>query len=298
MFCRQCGTPIGDGARFCPGCGQTVIRTSDEGSVPAGIDQVPADAMPTEPLPVVVPSAPAVLVSPAAAPVAPRRSRVALWVALAACGVIVLAGAAAFLYFSGALESFGIAPRSTTTSSTSGKKAAEKGKPGKPADKTESDGESDGDATGTLSEAQSYDLLMEHYDALWDLHAEIGLANPDGTYGGTGFAYEVFNPKIGSPDYDTRVELVAQCQALADKISQARSTLADAALDETYAEQRPGLLGLYDVLLTRVNAMLGAATIAVDSPDEASWRPTLSPASVDARKYFEGAYSGWEPVLQ
>lgn len=273
MFCRQCGTRLNEGAGFCPQCG-----------MPTASGQAGA----TPPVPVDAPAAGQVTVQPAEPTGAPSRGLPGAVIA-AVVGIVVLlvlVGAFVGLYFTGMLEPIGLGPQQPAAAREAKSRDASKPR----TDDEAADDEATEPASDSTADDGSYATLADHYDRLWRLHTYLGVANADGSYGGTGFAYEVFNAGIGSPDYAVREQLVSDCQAVVDAIAEARAELADAEVDDAYADQKDALLGLYDLLVQRIDAMLGAATIAVDSPDESSWRPTLSPASADARRQFEEAY--------
>lgn len=300
MFCRGCGAHLGDASQFCSACGLAVSRPTESDAPTAGASVASAvdhsatvHTVGTQQLTESFQAAP-----PAAAPVQ-KRSRAGVWVAIAVAVVALFAllGAGALLYFRSTPE-FLDAIRARSSANTA--ESPEKDEGDESADANEVDGEAvsadTDESQETLSADESYQILTVHYVTLWDLHSEIGLANTDGSYGGVGFAYDVFNPKIGNPDYAVRAELVVECQALMDEVDGARVQLASVSLDEAYIDQQDALLALYDLLSTRVGAMLGAATIAVDNPDESAWRSTLSPASLDSRKQFEEAYPAAEPA--
>lgn len=273
MFCRSCGQQLNDDAVFCNGCGLQL-------KVPEGADV-------TAPMP---------RIGGGDAPLlGPKRSNVGLIVTLAIVGVLVVGGAvAAGLYFTGAFDKAGAtASRTDEGTASSDKKAS---------GDTQTDATDEGadgtDDSAALSDDASYDLIAEHYVTLSDLADQVGRANSDGTYGGTGFAYEVFNSSIGSADLGVRETLVEKCQAMLDTVSGQKQGLDEAQVSAAYQSQKATLLTLYGLLEKRMNAMLGAAEAAVDDPSESSWRPILSPASTDSREQFEALYPSAEPVRQ
>ncbi len=273
MFCRSCGQHLNDDAVFCNGCG-VQLRASDGADVTAPMPPVGGGGVPV---------------------VVPRRSNATLIVALAVVGVLVVGGAvAAGLYFTGAFDKAGV----TTSRTDEGTASSDKKVSRDPKDGA-TDGATDGsEDTAALSDDASYDLIAEHYLKLSDLADEVGRANSDGTYGGTGFAYDVFNSSIGSADLGVRETLVDKCQEMLDTVSGQKQSLDEAQVYAAYQPQKETLLGLYGLLEKRMNAMLGAAKAAVSDPSESSWRPILSPASTDSREQFEAEYPSAEPVRQ
>ncbi|TDB37733.1 MAG: zinc ribbon domain-containing protein [Actinobacteria bacterium] len=272
MFCRSCGRQLNDDAVFCNGCGLQL--------------KVPEGAGVTAPMPPIVGGGPIA---------ATKRSNTGLIVALAIVGVLVVGAAVtAGLYFTGVFDTAGVAAsRTDEGTASSDKKALGDTKAGGTDEGTDAT-----DDTAALGDDASYDVIAEHYGKLSDLADQVGRANTDGTYGGTGFAYEVFNASIGSADLGVRKTLVEKCQALLDTVSGQKQTLDDASVSAAYRPQKETLLGLYGLLEKRMNAMLGAAEAAVDDPSESAWRPILSPASTDSREQFEAQYPNAEPVRQ
>ncbi len=151
--------------------------------------------------------------------------------------------------------------------------------------------EEDDKAAGPTPE-ESYDIVYQAYVDAGSLGDEIGKARTDGAYGGTGFAYERFNPSIGAQDRATRARLLEDCEALVTRVSEARDALRNQAIDISCESQRAQVLVLYDYLFERASAMKDAAEVAVGNPDESAWRPVLQPRSTDARKAFDAAYPG------
>ncbi len=281
MFCRNCGKELNDDAVFCNGCG-TQLKTAD-----------PAEQV-TAPMPTVQPYDGQQVAPPVAPPVPVKRSNTGLIVALVLVGVLVVGGAvAAGLFMTGAFDKVGVASSRTDegAAKADGKTAGDDAKTG-----TSDDADNSSDDSAALTDDESYDVLALHYATLSDLADEIGRANSDGTYGGTGFAYDTFNPAIGSQDLGIRNNLVDQCQELLDTVSGQKQGLDEAQVSAAYQSQKSALLDLYGLLEKRVNAMLGAAEAAVDDPSEASWRPILSPASTDSREAFEASYPGAAPA--
>ncbi|PKQ37709.1 MAG: hypothetical protein CVT59_06630 [Actinobacteria bacterium HGW-Actinobacteria-1] len=273
MFCRSCGKQLNDDAVFCNGCGLQL-------KVPEGADV-------TAPMP---------RIGGGDAPLpGPKRSNVGLIVTLAIVGVLVVGGAvAAGLYFTGAFDKAGATTSRTDEGTTSRDKKASADKEADAADDATAD---TGDTTA-LSDDASYDVIVEYYLKLSDMAVQVGKANSDGTYGGTGFAYTEFNPRIGSADLGVRQTLVAKCQEMLDTVSGQKQGLDESQVSAAYQPQKATLLTLYGLLEKRMNAMLGAAKAAVDDPSESSWRPILSPASTDSREQFEALYPSAEPVRQ
>ncbi len=273
MFCRSCGKQLNDGASFCNGCGAQLRANDAAEQRTAPMQRVDI---------------------PDAAP-APARSNTGLIVALAIVGVLLIGGGiVAGLYFTGAFESTDIASsRVDEATAKADKKKSSKD------DADTTDASSDGtESTTTLNDDASYDMIAEHYLTLSELADQIGRANADGTYGGTGFAYDVFNLSIGSADKGVRESLVTKCQQMLDTISGQKQGLEEARVSANYEPQKQDLIGLYQLLETRANAMLSAATVAVQDPAESAWRPYLSPVSTESREQFEAEYPNAEPVRQ
>lgn len=278
MFCRSCGKQLNDDAQFCNGCGMQ-LRSPDASQV------VPSQAT--------VPFAP--VGAPLDLEVAPKRSSAGLIIALGIVGVLVV-GAAVFagLYFTGTLEKVGVAAsRTDEATSSSGKKG-----PASEDDTASTDAGGTSDDAKVLSDNESFDLITEHYVGLGDLSAKVGKANTSGEYGGTGFAYEVFNKQIGVSDAAVREGLVTECQHMLDAVSGAKQGLDASKVAPAYESQKSTLLGLYMLLEKRMQAMLGAAEAAVGDPGESAWRPILTPASTETREQFDSEYPGAEPVRQ
>lgn len=320
MFCRSCGKQLNDEAVFCGGCG-TQVKAQDP--VGAGAQDEPAPAVGQE-LPVApeapseptaadpyadvtapmpqVPYVPAAVDAvpqptyPVVQPVQPKRSNTGLIIALVVVGLVVVGAAVvAGLYFTGFFEGATASRTRTDTATARGDLSAEEDATGASEEPDQAEPESDGPA---LDADASYDLIVEHYIQLDELSAQVGKANADGSYGGTGFAYDVFNKSIGSADINVRKKLVTQCQEMLDTVSGQKQTLDSEALVPAYTSQKQELLGLYELLEKRMQAMLGAAEAAVSDPSESSWRPILSPASTESREEFESRYPGAEPFRQ
>jgi len=285
MFCRSCGKQLNDEAQFCNGCG-TQLKVVDA-AAPAPRPPVDVQA------PFVVPE------PPAAVPLAPQatasKPNVGLIVALIVAGVLVVGAAVATgLYFTGAFGKVGIA----STRTDEGTAKAKKGATSSEEDTAVIDGDGDGaENTATLSDDESYDAISEHYFRLGTLSADVGKAYTD-EYGGTGFAYDVFNKKIGVSDASVREELANECQDMLGTISGAKQGLDELRVSSSYEPQKETLLGLYALLERRMQAMLGAAEAAVSNPEESAWRPILTPSSTETREQFDAEYPSAEPVRQ
>lgn len=279
MYCRECGSKAADEARFCGVCGARL-------RVPLETAGAPSSAPPSPLAAAVVPAA----IPPKGA--RPRLSGgplVALLMALGAVTVLCVAGAG--LYFSGALANYGLTPTRTVSAT------ALFSQPINDAVSEEATSESGTSADTGQSGAdadEAYAVLVDHYDRLGDLSEEIGSAN-EGSYGGTGFAYDVFNESIGVEDVDERERLAEDCQDMLDAVVMNRTELENLTLPAEYEGQQEDLLRLYELLEGRVEAMLGAAQAAVSDPAEENWRPILSPASTDAREAFESGYPDAAP---
>ncbi len=286
MFCRSCGKQLNDDAQFCNGCG---LQLKAPEGAPAAPEQ-PSETVPeqvTAPFPAVG--------APPVPDAAPRRSNAGLIIALVVVGILVVGAAVmAGLYFTGVFEKVGVvASRTDEGTSSSTKKGAVSKE-----DTASADPDDASDDANALSDEESYDLIVKHYVGLGNLSAEVGKANTSGEYGGTGFAYEVFNKKIGVSDASIREKLVAECQAMLDAVSGAKQGLDASQVAASYAPQKSTILGLYVLLEKRMQAMLGAAEAAVGNPSESAWRPILTPASTETRERFDSEYPGAEPVRQ
>jgi len=299
--CPQCSSEFERQGDFCPVCGYalTFVKELEEepaeqyserlpGEIPPPPPPPPAEEpAPTEPIvvPVIERPAPApvyepppaeIIVVPPPAP-APRRSGLPL-------GARIGIGAVALVLVGGAVWAIVASQRPTSSSDKSGTSAEESSTP-----------------TGTVSGPtgeESYRLLATTYAAIGTLSAEIGKANAGDTYGGTGFAYEVFNPLIGDPDRANRELLVTKCEDMLKTITDARQELEATEVAAAYEDQKAALLGLYDLLEQRMQVLLDTAEVAVDQPEESAWRPILTPKSTDLRKQFESAYPPAAPSQQ
>jgi hypothetical protein len=145
---------------------------------------------------------------------------------------------------------------------------------------------------------ESNRLLTTVYEEIGVLAAAVGVAHTDGSYGGTGFAYDVFNRLIGAEDRADREGLVAQCEALLDQVSAPRAELEAANVAAAYRDQQQALISLGRLLERRVQVLLDTARVAVDNPSEESWRPVLSPLSTELREQFDHDYPLARPSRQ
>lgn len=263
-YCKSCGTQVREEAHFCPGCGtEREVPTPD---VTAVMPRVPDAAPPSFTVQTPAPAAP------------PRRS-VNVWALVSIVAVILAvgAGAAFFLTRTESVES-----ATTDSAKKSDSVRAEK--------RAETADEEEPDAGDALSAADSYDALADSYAALGELSNRLGVARADGTYGGTGFAYDVFNPAIGSPDARVRSDLVASSAAMLKTCSDARTAAEAIEVSDEYESQKQAIVACYVLLETRAKVLKETADAALDNPDRAAWGSVLSPRSTDTRKQFEAAY--------
>lgn len=277
MYCTECGKQLNADVRFCTGCGAPA---------PAG-EKLPSTAQVSEQA---APPAARPAPTPAPAPAPAGRGSSALVGVLIALSVLSVVGVGAYVVWT---RMAGGTPAPGAESVPADSAAAEDATA--PDEKEPQEDETPSPSPTNLSPEDSYAHIDRAYRNAGNLAAEIGVANDDGTYGGTGFAYEVFNPAIGSSDRDTRVGLLASCEELLGRVEAARGEAAEAAVDDSYAAQLEEVLVLYDHLNDRVIAMRDAAAAAVDDPREEAWRPLLTPRSTEARTAFETAYPSAEP---
>jgi ABC-type cobalt transport system substrate-binding protein len=297
MFCRSCGKENADEAQFCTGCGvqlRVPDVTTPDMFPERGFAQVDVlDSATTQVMETVTAPMPYALPLQVAAASPQKRSMTGLIVALVIVGVLVVGGGiAAGLYFMGAIGD--------------ARDAVSAIEDGYSADITPELEEYEAPAASVetypsqepaLSDDESYDAIAEYYVALGNMSDSVGVAYTD-KYGGTGFAYEVFNPSIGAKSLSEREKLVSQCQEMLDTVSGQKQTLDEVQVSVLYESQKTTLLSLYGLLERRAQVMLGAAQAAVDDPSETKWRPILSPASTQTREQFEAEYPLAEPVRQ
>ena len=303
MFCTKCGKPMDTGSRFCTACGapveDAVASPSQTTPSAGGLIAPPAPVASAAPIAPVAGATPSADAARAPSPMTNRAFIVLI--AVVAIAAVVAGG----LYLNSLRANGATAATNIAVSeSAASDEAASDFVPAEEGDSAASTDEAVGSEPGYggaepaagPSARESYDLIYQAYVAAGTLGDEIGKAYTDGTYGGTGFAYEVFNPGIGGKDYAMRVRLAEQCEALVARVEQARNDLRTAAIDAAYEAERSEVIALYGNLYDRADAMRDAADIAVDSPDESAWRSVLTPRSSDARKSFDAAYPGAAPT--
>lgn len=163
---------------------------------------------------------------------------------------------------------------------------------------TQQVGSTTGGQGGTASKSDSLKLLNAEYGRIKTLSRKVGVARKDGKYGGSGFAYDVFNRLISAKSRSARQSNVKKSKALLNAAKSQRSKFEKRAVDPAYAQQKQSLLNLYDLLTRRMQAMYDAAKVSVNNPAESAWRPVLSPASTQSRVAFEKALPGAKPYAQ
>lgn len=173
----------------------------------------------------------------------------------------------------------------------------------KTSDATDQTSGSTGDApnavaneSGSVSAEDSYQALVDGYDTLTDLRAQVGIPRTDGKWGGTGFAYDTFSRNISAADRSVRQDTLDQCRNLLDDVSSAAEEFSAVEVDSQYADQKARIENAYSLLEKQMEIMTAAMEIAVDDPTESAWRPTLTPASSNNRKALEAAYAAAKPT--
>ena len=319
MFCTRCGGQVNDGSRFCTNCGNSIAegaspsdaaptlvfeRLPAQPSAEYGTPQQPAErAQAQQPAVYAPPPQPAEYL-PEQPPQHTTGRNTASVVAWVLVGVLVVATIAVGVWgvASGRMKIGSLG--ATTTAADSGNRkggsaqdSKDRNQDGDSADNEGGQGSSAGatEVDGLLGPDESYDVLVNHYDRLRRMNARVGLARKDGKYGGTGFAFDVFNKYIGAKSYSDRSDLIDRCVGLLDEVKSYRDGLAEANVDPDYSSQKKRLMDLYDLLIRRVEVMRDAAEVALDSPDRDSWGPVLQPASKNTRMEFDRKYELAEP---
>jgi len=147
-----------------------------------------------------------------------------------------------------------------------------------------------------LADNESFASLNAVYAEALGLGDRVGKARKDGTYGGTGFAYDVFNEKIGDKDRQIREGLLQECNDLLSAVQEGKARAEAVQVSDAYSGDKASILELYGLLERRAAILQQAASVAVDSPGEGSWRPILTPASTEARVAYQNAIAGAKPT--